>query len=78
MLFILNKFAVKIIRRFLSVTVLAAWRPICTIIQFNYAHLYNFKRREKHPWRSVTFSKVARFKVVFHSVKISARAENSI
>ena len=22
-------------------------------------HLYNFKKREKHPWRSVTFSKVA-------------------
>ena len=22
-------------------------------------HLYNLKKREKHPWRSVTFSKVA-------------------
>ena len=25
-------------------------------------HLYNFKKREKHPWRSVTFSKIAGFK----------------
>ena len=28
---------------------------LCTI----WYHLYNFKKCEKHPWRSVTFSKVA-------------------
>ena len=28
-------------------------------------HLYNLKKREKHPWRSVNFSKVAGFKLQF-------------
>ena len=47
-------------------TIMEAWRYLVHLVPF-----VQFKKREKHPWMSVTFSKVSRDILIFVFVKFT-------
>ena len=50
----------------------SSWSNICDTL----CDLVQFKKREKHPWRSVSFSKVAGFSTFSHILKIVQMVPN--
>ena len=42
--------------------ILETFETLCAI----WYHLYNFKKREKHPWKNTSFSKAAGFSLQFY------------